>query len=87
MAGCACRGRANSKQKPSGSRSRQPGFARALRQAETAELVARDYVSAVGHYRAAIAAARQAAQRTYAQLLLARALARAGRRDREPARV
>jgi signal transduction histidine kinase len=58
-----------------------PTFAREIRQAETAELVARDYELAVRYYQAAIAAARQPAQQTYARLLLARALGKRGRRD------
>jgi signal transduction histidine kinase len=55
-------------------------FADEIRQAEADELAARQYESAVRHYEAASAAARQPAQRTYARLLRARALGKLGRR-------
>ena len=58
----------------------EPIYAGEIRQAEADELVARQYASAVRHYENAIDAARQPAQRTYAQLLRARALGKSGRR-------
>jgi signal transduction histidine kinase len=56
-------------------------FAAGIRQAEAEELVAHQYESAARRYQTAIDAARQPAQRTYARLLRARTLGKAGRRN------
>ena len=57
----------------------ESSFGAEIQQAEADELVAHQYESAVRHYRAAGAAARQPAQRAYARLLHARALKKLGR--------
>jgi tetratricopeptide (TPR) repeat protein len=59
---------------------RQEEFANLLMEAERAELVLNDPERAVGLYREAVTAARYSDQATYARLLMARALASAGRR-------
>ena len=56
-------------------------FAARIRGAEAQELVAHQYESAVRQYREAIGATGEQAEQTYARLLLARTLQKAGRRQ------
>jgi signal transduction histidine kinase len=57
----------------------EPEFARLLRQAENEELVTRQYALAADHYKQAIQPTRHPTQQTYARLLYARTLEKAGR--------
>jgi tetratricopeptide (TPR) repeat protein len=57
----------------------EPEYAKWLQKAETDEFVSHSYSQAIQHSQAAIASASQPAQQSYARLLLARSLEKAGR--------
>ena len=59
----------------------EPAFAQKIQQGENEELAAKQFEPAVASYRQALRAAHHPIQAHYAELLLARALAKLGRRD------
>lgn len=59
----------------------EPAFAQRIQQGEQEELEAKQFVKAAGSYRQAMSVAHASAQTAYAQLLLARSLAKSGQQS------